>query len=47
MILSRPYLLRLIRIGKARAAGHTWMDGKRYAIVDRLDLCRVDHYLDA
>ena len=46
MIISKAYAMRLIKAGKAIAKrGDTCTDnGRRYQIVTRLDLQRVDHY---
>jgi len=54
MIITKRYAQRLVREGKARLGGQTvrngtWRDrymGQVYRILDRLDLQRVDHYLD-
>jgi len=48
MIISKNYALRLIREGKARKAGKLEPDDRYrvYVIIDRLDLQRVDHYLE-
>lgn len=47
MIISKKRAKRLIRIGKAREAGTTRdheNQNELYAIVDRLDKKRIDHY---
>ena len=44
MIITREYVKRLVRQGKAIENGATNQDGKRYQIVERLDVRRVDHY---
>jgi hypothetical protein len=46
MIITKAHAQRLIKAGKARtiAGDIATHDGKRYQIVDRLDLQRVDHY---
>lgn len=54
MIISKAHAQRLARQGKARIRAKTttaraWEDrayGRVYRIVDRLDIQRVDHYLD-
>lgn len=46
MILSKSYAQRLIRCGKATLQGETIHHDRRYVIVVRHDLTRVDHYLD-
>ena len=51
MILSKSYLKKLIREGKAQYSNNTESEsivndnGKQYIVVDRLDLQRVDHYM--
>jgi hypothetical protein len=44
MIISRGYANKLVRDGKATLSGSTRHDGKRYQIVNRHDIQRVDHY---
>jgi len=44
MIITREYAKILVRQGKAIENGATNQDGKRYQIVERLDVRRVDHY---
>ena len=44
MIISRGYANILVREGKATKDGGTHHDGKRYQIVIRHDIQRVDHY---
>ena len=44
MIISRSYADRLVRAGRAVKDGATYDGGKRYQIVTRLDVQRVDHY---
>ena len=45
MIISRSHAKRLVRQGKATEIGVTSSDTKRYVILNRHDLQRVDHYL--
>jgi hypothetical protein len=44
MIISRRVALTLIRQGRARVNGWVDHEGRRYAILDRLDRQRTDHY---
>lgn len=44
MKISRNHAKRLVRQGKATLDGSTTDDGRRYQIVIRHDLQRVDHY---
>ncbi len=46
MIISKAYGKKLIKAGKATAVkGDTCTDnGRRYQIVTRMDIQRVDHY---
>lgn len=44
MIISRGYANKLVRDGKATKNGSTHDNGKRYQIVERHDIQRVDHY---
>ncbi len=44
MMLSEKYLKRLVKEGKARYIGKTRDCGWRWAIVERLDKQRIDHY---
>lgn len=44
MIISRSRANQLVRQGKATKDGATYHDNKRYQIVVRHDIHRVDHY---
>lgn len=44
MLITKKYARRLISQGKATRSGVTTKDEKRYAILTRHDLHRVDHY---
>lgn len=52
MIITRDYAKRLIRKGKARRVGLVYSNGRinkdtgiTYEVIERLDLCRIDHTL--
>ena len=48
MIITKAYAQKLIREGKARHGGYMLTDegalSDYYAIIDRSDTCRTDHY---
>lgn len=44
MIISRGYAKKLVRQGKATEDNCTYHNGRRYQIVIRHDVQRVDHY---
>lgn len=44
MIITKKYARQLIRQGKATRSGVTIKDDRRFAILTRHDLHRVDHY---
>lgn len=47
MKLTKAYLLKLIRSGKAELTGYTTDSrGIRYGIVTRYDNQRTDHFID-
>lgn len=47
MVLTKKYLLRLVKSGRAELTGYTTTDnlGYQYGIVTRFDINRVDHFL--
>ena len=46
MILSKKYLKRLIKDGKATREGTTVQENKVFVIVTRHDIRRTDHYYE-